>query len=290
MIRKALAILCLCACAGCYTQFAMIPRNDAGVAPPDSAAAGDSTQSRIQDTVRVSNNQVCYWTRDLTGQPELRCYDSYYGRDWYRYNYYPWWSRSDPYYYGSYNSYGWDQQCPAYYYYDYSCGACRYYRDYQGSSHSWWWNGSRSGGGGSSSAQPASPRRDRSSSLSSSPESRKSVGSSVLNKNISGTSPTAPQTGLSEKPASAAPAERQGRTRGGSLTSHPAEKEQPREDPSVKELPKVQVEPQQPPQQENVPQAPPAVAPPPNPGSDNQDQNNDKPKERPRERRNPRSF
>ena len=161
MIRKAFAILCLCACAGCYTQFAMIPRNEAGIEPPDSVAGGDSAQSRIQDTVRVSNNQVCYWTRDLTGQPELRCDDANYGRDWYRYNSYPWWNRTDPYFFGSYNTYGWDEQCPAYYYYDNSCGSCRYYDGYSGHSSSWWWNSPGHGSSGSSSSSSANQLRSR---------------------------------------------------------------------------------------------------------------------------------
>ena len=281
MIRKAVAILCLCACAGCYTQFAMIPRNDAGIAPPDSAAAGDNAQSRIQDTVRVSNNQVCYWERDLSGQPELRCYDSYYGRDWYRYNYYPWWSRSDPYYYGSYNSYGWDEQCPAYYYYDYSCGACRYYRDYQGTSHSWWWNspGSYGSSPGSTSTSPSRPRRTRSSAVpgaaTSSGTSKKAVGTS---------SSGGYENGISESGGSPSTVTPNRRTRSDAVpaaseSSRPAATES-------RELPKQQVQEQ--PQQ--APQAPAEAAPPRSTDQGNQSGQNQKPDDNQRDRRNPRSW
>jgi hypothetical protein len=287
MIRKAVAILCLCVCAGCYTQFAMIDRNDAGIAPSDTSAAGDSAQSRIQDTVRVSNNQVCYWTRDMWGRPELRCDDSYYGRDWYRYNNYPWWSRSDPYYYGSYNSYGWDEQCPAFYYYDYSCGACRYYRDYQGSARSWWWDSPSAGSSGGS--QPVHPRRSLSSPASG---GRAGASGTSLKKGIAnqgnGGSVTSSKPNRRTVNSVVSPSERAG----SSSVS-----------PVVKELPKQQVQDQQPPQeqrreQEVAPRTAPEqqqASPPPqqNQGTDqgqsNQPDQNQK-SDNPNNRSSPRSF
>jgi hypothetical protein len=284
MIRKAFAVLCLCACAGCYTQFAMIDRNDAGIAPPDSTVAGDSGQSRIQDTLRVSNNQVCYWTRDMWGRPELRCDDSYYGRDWYRYNNYPWWSRSDPYYYGSYNSYGWDEQCPAYYYYDYSCGACRYYRGYQGSSHSWWWDSPDRYGSspGSGSASPTRPRRSPSSAVpgtgTSSGTLRKAPGTYV------GSGPT---SGVTENGGSSSGTVRERRSTSDAVPSaSEARRPAATESSVVRELPKQQVQ-EQP---QSVPQPPPESASPRSTDQGNQSNQSQKPDDKQRDRRNPRSW
>jgi hypothetical protein len=286
MIRKAFAVLCLCACAGCYTQFAMIDRNDPGLAPPDSTAAGDSAQSRIQDTVRVSNNQVCYWTRDMWGKPELRCDDSYYGRDWYRYNYYPWWSRSDPYYYGSYNSNGWDEQCPAYYYYDYSCGACRYYSGYQGSSHSWWWDSPNYYGSspGASSTSPSRARRSRSSAV---PGAGTSSGS--LRKAPGTSAGSGSENGIIENGVSPSPVTPNRRTRSDAV---PAAGEAGRSSGTEsRELPKQQVQEQpQPVPQAPVQSAPPAAAPPQNTDQGNQSGQNQKPDDNQRDHRNPRSW
>jgi len=143
MIRNAAGVLCLLLVAGCYTQFAYVRSNADSDVPPDSAYAADGSGAYLRDTVPANPNQVCYWTRDILGRPELVCDDADYGRDWYRYSEYPWWNRSDPYFYGSYNSSGWDQRCPAYYYYDNSCGECRYYSGYGGGDHgTWWWNSS----------------------------------------------------------------------------------------------------------------------------------------------------
>jgi hypothetical protein len=151
-------MVCILLLAGCYTQFSHRNRmiSDQYV-PTDSVMASDSVRAHLPDTLKVNSNQVCYWTRDLYGQPQLRCDDSYYGRDWYRYNNSPWWNSSSSYYYGDYNTYGWDEQCPAYYYYDNTCGACRYYRDYQGQ-RDWWWD-SHGRGGSSSYSTPATQQR-----------------------------------------------------------------------------------------------------------------------------------
>jgi hypothetical protein len=163
MKQNGVLIVCLLLLAGCYTQF---ERRDRALAdqyiPPDSLMSQDSVRANIPDTLRVNNNQYCYWTRDIFGRPELRCDDSYYGRDWYRYNNNPWWSNSSSYYYGGYNSYGWDEPCPAYYYWDNTCGACRYYSSYSGHQNSWWWNsGSGSYGSSSSSSKSSAPLRSR---------------------------------------------------------------------------------------------------------------------------------
>jgi hypothetical protein len=164
MKQNGVLIVCLLLLAGCYTQFERRDRtlSDQYI-PPDSLMSQDSGRANIPDTLRVNNNQYCYWTRDIFGRPELRCDDSYYGRDWYRYNNNPWWSNSSSYYYGNYNSYGWDEPCPAYYYWDNTCGACRYYSSYQGHRDSWWWNsGSGSyGSSGSSSSKTTEPPRTR---------------------------------------------------------------------------------------------------------------------------------
>ncbi|HUI92245.1 MAG TPA: hypothetical protein VLX68_08365 [Chitinivibrionales bacterium] len=212
MIKKAVGVLFLALLSGCYTQFAAIPRNVAYVSPPDTSGENDSMQSRLQDTLRTSNDQVCYWTRDLTGQPVLRCYDTYYGRDWYRYNNYPWWSASDPYFYGSYNYYGWDQQCPAYYYYDYSCGACRYYRDYNGTARSWWWNSpGYSGPSPSGSSTPSRARRARSSAV---PGPGSHAPSGAMKRPAGNTSSTGSETGIIEKSGSSSTTAPDRRTRG----------------------------------------------------------------------------
>ena len=169
MKRNAAAVLCVFLFAGCYTQFAYVNRAALEGVPPDSALPADSASAYIRDSVPANPNQVCYWTRDMWGRPQLVCEDADYGRDWYRYNYYPWWNRSDPYFYGSYNSYGWDERCPAYYYYDYSCGACRYYSGYEGTGNSWWWNSPSASGRPAVGTGTAHPRRSRSSGVQANP-------------------------------------------------------------------------------------------------------------------------
>ena len=126
--------------SGCYTQFSTLDEKI-----PPAPKVTYEIDSATGDTVKVYNradtlvkapNQTCYWTRNLWGEPELRCDNSYYSQDWYLYNDYPWWYNRDPYMYDAYG------RCPQYYYYDGSCGRCRYYSD-RGN----YYNGSGWGGG-----------------------------------------------------------------------------------------------------------------------------------------------
>ena len=126
--------------SGCYTQFSTLEEKI-----PPAPKVTYEIDSATGDTVKVYNradtlvkapNQTCYWTRNLWGEPELRCDNSYYSQDWYLYNDYPWWYNRDPYMYDAYG------RCPQYYYYDGSCGRCRYYSD-RGN----YYNGSGWGGG-----------------------------------------------------------------------------------------------------------------------------------------------
>jgi hypothetical protein len=111
---------------GCYTQFSTL--NSSAARPPQAIpeimvdSAGDTIRVvREKDTITVTNNEVCYWERDLFGQPKLRCYRSFYGNDWNRYSYRPWWQDS---YYGSdyyspYGSYNYPFAYDSWYYNDY---------------------------------------------------------------------------------------------------------------------------------------------------------------------------
>jgi hypothetical protein len=124
----------------------------------------------------VKQNQNCYWTRNFFGEPELRCDNSMYAHDWYLYNDYPWWYRSDPYYYDN------SGRCPQYYYYDASCGCCQYwggggFRDY---------NYSRGGSGGSGSGTTGNGklRRTSSSSVISNPRAQSGLQGSAKTTTI----------------------------------------------------------------------------------------------------------
>jgi hypothetical protein len=259
----------------------------------DSALAADSASSRVHDTVKVTNNQTCYWTRDFWGRPELRCYDSYYGRDWYRYNYYPWWNRSSSYYYGDYNNYGWNEQCPAYYYYDYSCGACRYYRSYRGNQRSWWWD---SPGYSGSTSSSASSRPSHSRSVID-PGEVPITPSSSLEK--SGFVPSGvPQTGTSESSGSGIITQ----PRHGSRSSGVSDPGEVRivpntQTPDFNELPKLQTQQEQEQQQNQmqrmqVAPQPPAARPEPTPSASPQQNTNQNTNSggQPREHRNLRSV
>ena len=210
-------IICVLLLAGCYTQFARRERvlSDQYM-PPDSVMSQESMRMQLPDTLKANNNQVCYWIRDVNGQPQLRCEDSYYGRDWYRYNDYPWWNNSSNYSYGDNNYYGWDEPCPAYYYYDNTCGACRFYRDYQGQ-RDWWWNSQ--GRGSSSSSTTVTPSRalhTRTQGIpSSSLQSNGSTSGQGQAKQAISTE-TGSASGISESGSSVAPGERvrHGRTEG----------------------------------------------------------------------------
>lgn len=89
--------------SGCYTQFAMVdktpPREE--VSWVVDSTTGDSVKIiNRTDTVYTHAWQTCIWERDLMGYPCLRCYDSFYPRDWFYYHYSPWWYYDYPYYYG----------------------------------------------------------------------------------------------------------------------------------------------------------------------------------------------
>ena len=95
------AVIVTAVLSGCYTQFVMVDKT-----PPKEevswvvdSATGDTVKVIKQtDTVETQNNQTCIWVRDLMGYPYLRCYDSFYPRDWFYYNYSPWWYYDYPYY------------------------------------------------------------------------------------------------------------------------------------------------------------------------------------------------
>ncbi len=140
---------------GCYTQFVTNQRiSSENVTAVIDSTTGDTVKviNRI-DTIVQKEREVCVWERDLMGYPRLRCYKSYYPRDWYVYNNTPWWYNNDP-FWGDYD------RCPRSYYYDPDCGCCKfgppsryygryndYYRKYP-DRH--WSGGSNSSGGGSS--------------------------------------------------------------------------------------------------------------------------------------------
>ncbi|MDD5672621.1 MAG: hypothetical protein PHC61_00535 [Chitinivibrionales bacterium] len=74
---------------GCYTQFGTlddtIPRT-----PGDSVAAINAA-SNPSPVYENPEHERCYWTTDWLGQPELRCYTSYYSDDWDSFYNHPWW-------------------------------------------------------------------------------------------------------------------------------------------------------------------------------------------------------
>lgn len=217
------------------------------------------------------------------------CEDADYGRDWYRYNYYPWWNRSDPYFYGSYNSYGWDETCPAYYYYDYSCGACRYYSGYEGPRNSWWWNSPSASGRPAVGTGTAHPRRSRSSGVQANP----GTSGMPLNKSSSVQSGGSASGGASHQQRSRT-VEIIGTPQDGSNSQPPAIQELPKQQVEDEQRPveqprarDVQPAPDQPPVQQQPAQSSPPPSQSPNNGNNNppdQNQNSDG------GRRNPRSF
>ncbi len=100
-----------------------LPSNEP-VTMVDSLTGDTIKVIRQVDTIVNRERETCVWVRDIFGQPQLQCYDSYYSRSWLFYNNTPWWYRNDPYWY-DYN------RCPRYYSYDPSCGCCRYYDGFQ---------------------------------------------------------------------------------------------------------------------------------------------------------------
>jgi hypothetical protein len=115
-----LSVVVLFLMTGCYTKF-VTNQNVSGeqVTAIIDSTTGDTVKviNRI-DTVVQKEREVCVWERDLMGYPRLRCYKTFYPRDWYVYNNTPWWY-NDP-YWGDYD------RCPRNYYYDPSCGCCKY--------------------------------------------------------------------------------------------------------------------------------------------------------------------
>lgn len=106
---------------GCYTQFVTNQRiSSENVTAVIDSTTGDTVKviNRI-DTIVQKEREVCVWERDLMGYPRLRCYKSYYPRDWYVYNNTPWWYNNDP-FWGDYD------RCPRSYYYDPDCGCCKF--------------------------------------------------------------------------------------------------------------------------------------------------------------------
>jgi hypothetical protein len=103
--------------SGCYTQLLTdqtMPQN-----PPVqkiSYIVDTVTNDTIKvlhqvDTVLARDNRNCYWTRNMWGQPELRCdgaYYSNYSSSWNMYNNSPWWYERDMYgnYYNNYYGFG----------------------------------------------------------------------------------------------------------------------------------------------------------------------------------------
>jgi hypothetical protein len=165
--------------SGCYTQFSTLDEPRQPPVPKVTyeidSATGDTVKVVSQtDTIVKKENQHCYWTRNLWGEPELRCDNSYYSQDWYMYNDYPWWYNRDPYMYDAYG------RCPQYFYYDESCRSCRYYTD-----RNYYHNGSGYSGGGSSSSSNVTgkniSRRTRTSSVPTPSATGSSTGR-VLNK------------------------------------------------------------------------------------------------------------
>lgn len=120
IVKKILILGVLIFSGGCYTQFASLNNS----VPEKITKVVDSLGDTVKviqktDTILQKEHEVCVWERDLLGYPRLRCYKSYYPRDWFVYSNTPWWYRNDPF---------WDDydRCPRFYYYDPECGCCRY--------------------------------------------------------------------------------------------------------------------------------------------------------------------
>jgi hypothetical protein len=240
-------IICVLLLAGCYTQFA---RREQALTdeytPPDSVMSQDSMRAHLPDTLKVNNNQVCYWVQNVYGQPELRCDDENYGRDWYRYNNSPWWNSSSSYYYGDDNYNGSDEPCPAYYYYDNTCGACRYYRDCQGQ-RDWWWNSSARGSNSSSSGATTASSRARHSRTDGIPSGSLQAGGSTSEgqQKQAVSTGTGSASDISESGNTGAPAERTRHTRTDGIPSSEINDQQSANDAAARDMNK-QIAPPQP--------------------------------------------
>ena len=119
-IRYVVSLSVILIFAGCYTQFALVDKAVPETINTVVDSVGDTVKVIKQtDTVFQKEHDVCVWERDLLGYPHLRCYKSFYPRDWFVYQNTPWWYRNDPFW-------GDIDRCPRYYYYDSDCGCCRY--------------------------------------------------------------------------------------------------------------------------------------------------------------------
>lgn len=166
-----LTLFALVMLSGCYTQFGSFEQPGEYFIAEGADSLIDTTEPSAQvDTIIYREKEICVWERDFTGMPHLRCYPSYYHRDWYYYNNSPWWFR---------NSTGWYdyKRCPRYYYFDSDCGCCRYYQHYP-YRHS---AGGRKGGGTGGTSSSGAPNRSR---------------------GIGGSSPVAPKGGATQPKSS----------------------------------------------------------------------------------------
>ncbi|HEX3018657.1 MAG TPA: hypothetical protein VHP36_00070 [Chitinispirillaceae bacterium] len=122
-----LSFLVLAVFNGCYTKLGSIEQPGEQLKNSDTLV--DTAGSRAQvDTVIYKEKEICIWERDFTGMPRLRCFPSYYNRDWYFYSSSPWWFRNSSDWYDY-------KRCPRYYYYDPYCGCCKYSRVYPYNHH-----------------------------------------------------------------------------------------------------------------------------------------------------------
>jgi len=265
--------------SGCYTQFSTLEEKRPPPPPQityeiDSATGDTVKVVRSVDTVMAKQQNNCYWTRNIWGEAELRCDNSLYAHDWYLYNDYPWWYRSNPYYYD------YSGRCPRYYYYDATCGCCQYYGG--GTYYNY---GGRGGYGSSSGTGGNGNVRKTSSSGVPSPSSVRSASSKAIDKAATPaanqkTAQAAPQRRTQADNAAAAVSGAVRETQGESVYVPPMEKNA---SPPPIEAPRETNQPQGPGSSIQSPPSPPASANPPpsnNEGSGNNDNN----------RRNPRSW
>jgi len=185
-----LALFTLVIFSGCYTRLGSLEQpGDQYIAEGTDSLIDSTSPSARVDTIIYKEKEICIWERDFTGMPRLRCFPSYYPRDWYFYNNSPWWFRNSTYWYDY-------KRCPRYYYFDSNCSCCRYYHHHPYPyGHGGGGGKGGSGGPGSSSGTPNRSRGGGSGSSVPAPQGGatlpKSSGSSVEQK--SSTTPPAPE-------------------------------------------------------------------------------------------------
>lgn len=143
---------------GCYTKLANF-QNPAqmGVAEGIDTLSDSTVTSAQVDTIIYKEKEVCVWERDFNGFPYLRCFPSYYPRNWFYYSNSPWWFRSSEYWYDY-------RRCPQYRYFDRGYGHSKYHNfhphgSYWGGGHN---HGGHGGHGGGSGTSTGAPNRSRS--------------------------------------------------------------------------------------------------------------------------------